>query len=399
MQHHMKHLSAGMTSIALSLLLASSGCSSEDSTVPDNTAAAMQNYATIVEASYADSRIAAEALNQQVQAFVTTPSEQTMTAARQAWLDSREPYLQTEVYRFYDGPIDNPIDGPEGLINAWPLDENYIDYVADNPNAGIVNNPAQPITEEALLSLNEGGGKAENIATGFHAVEFLLWGQDSDPEGPGSRPYTDYLPVAQQGRANSDRRGLYLTTVSNLLVKHLDLMVQAWAPNVPTNYRAQFSAMEPKAQLEKVLAGMIILSGFETGGERIRTALDSQDQEDEHSCFSDNTHRDMVQDVQGMMNVWSGSYTRVNGQVIQGVGVFDVVKAVDPALANEVNLAIITSLNAANALQAPFDQEIVLTNPQGRARVEALETALRAQEKLLQQVFIAFGFAVPANPV
>lgn len=392
-----KALLAGMTSLAFSLILASGGCSSSEDTLPDQTAEAMQNYARIVEASYVDSLTGAQMLDQKVKAFVALPSEQSLGQAREAWLASREPFLQTEVYRFYDGPIDREPDGPEGLINAWPLDENYIDYVVGNPNAGIVNNPAQVISEANLLALNE-QGKPENIATGFHAVEFLLWGQDVDPNGPGNRPFTDFVDPANGGRANYDRRGLYLTTVSGMLVKHIDMMVKAWAPNVPTNYRTQFLAMTPKEQLEKVLAGMIILSGFETGGERIRTALDSKDQEDEHSCFSDNTHRDMVQDVQGILNVWRGSYRQLNGTEIKGPGVYDVVKAQDLALANQVDAAIVASHQAALALVPPFDQEIVDSNPAGRARVEALETALRAQERLLSTVFTTFGLAVPPNP-
>ena len=86
------------------------------------------NYAEIAEASYADSIETAETLDAAIQALVADPTEANLTAAREAWIDSREPYLQTEVYRFYDGPIDNPEDGPEGglflplvghLLLAW----------------------------------------------------------------------------------------------------------------------------------------------------------------------------------------------------------------------------------------------------------------------------------------
>ena len=49
-------------------------------------------------------------------------------------------YSPTEVFRFYGGPIDDD-NGPEGLLNAWPLDEVFIDYVLGNPDAGIINDP------------------------------------------------------------------------------------------------------------------------------------------------------------------------------------------------------------------------------------------------------------------
>ena len=80
-------------------------------------------------------------------------------------------------------------DGPEGLINAWPLDEAYIDYVEGDPAAGVVNDPDTypTIDAELLTSLNEQGGEA-NISTGWHAIEFLLWGQDLSTDGPGDAP-------------------------------------------------------------------------------------------------------------------------------------------------------------------------------------------------------------------
>ena len=103
--------------LALPLVLA--GCGG----LPGNTGDAVANYADIVEATYADTLADAQALDGTLEALVADPSDTTLAAARTAWLDSREPYLQTEVFRFYDGPIDNAEDGPEGLINAWPLDE------------------------------------------------------------------------------------------------------------------------------------------------------------------------------------------------------------------------------------------------------------------------------------
>ena len=140
---------------------------------------------------------------------------------------------------------------------------------------------------------------------------------------------------------------------------------------------------------------MIILSGFETGGERLQTALDSGDQEDEHSCFSDNTHRDMIQDIQGVLNVWNGRYVRLDQSVVEGTGISDVVRAINPELADALDVQIATSLAAANALVPPFDTEIAAGNTEGRARVQALITALRDQEQLLQDVFRLFNLSIP----
>ncbi len=355
------------------------------------TAAAISNYARIVEASYADSLDGATLLKETIAEFLRSPNEARLNAARKAWKDAREPYLQTEVYRFYDGPIDDP----EGLMNAWPLDESYIDYVEGDDDAGIVNDPRVTISAESLSALNEKGGE-ENIATGYHAVEFLLWGQDHDEDGPGDRPATDYALEGSRTAEHQDRRALYLATVSELLVENLAGLVAAWAP--AADYRVELESVAPKEALRRVLTGMIVLSGFETGGERVQTALDSGNQEDEHSCFSDNTHRDMIQDVQGVWNVYHGRYTSPGGQVASGTGIRDLVAARDPALADRLGALIDESLARANAIVPPFDREIRFDNPEGRERVQALADALREQADALQDVFRSLGLDAPPEP-
>jgi putative iron-regulated protein len=374
-------------------------CASDDGKsagqgLPASAGQAASTYAQIVHASYVDSLARVKDLDTKAKAFVQGPTADTQNAARQAWLAAREPYLQTEVFRFYDGPIDNPDDGVEGMVNAWPLDEAFIDYVEGDATAGIINDTAVTIDATTLKSKNEEGGE-ENIATGFHAVEFLLWGQDLSETGPGARPVTDYVMGAQGTAQNQDRRGKYLTTVSSLLVEHLQAVTDAWAADTSGNYRAEFSAADAKESLRRILTGMIVLSGFETGGERLQTALDSGDQEDEHSCFSDNTHRDMVQDVQGVLNVWTGSYTKLDGSTVTGVGIRDVVASADSPLAAELSATIADSLRLANALEPPFDREIATSNSEGRERVKALINSLRKQEQQLQRVFRLFGLTVP----
>ena len=364
-------------------------CNGDDTfTFPENTSEAVSQYSAIVSASYEDSLSSAEDLDATLVALVDAPTEQALTDARDAWLDAREPYLQTEVYRFYDGPIDNPTDGPEGLINAWPLDENYIDYVDGDDTAGIINDTEVTIDAATLEGLNEAGGE-KNIATGYHAIEFLLWGQDMSTTGAGERPYTDYLTGEGATAANGDRRGEYLLVTSDLLLTHLGQINDAWATDAA--YRTNSEA-DPEGAFEDILTGMIVLSGFETGGERLQAALDSGDQEDEHSCFSDNTHRDMIQDIQGVLNVWTGSYTRTDGSTVSGTGIYDVVAEVDADLADAVTARIEESLSLALALNTPFDQEIV-PGAEGNARVQALVDSLTTQEEILTDVFTAFGLA------
>jgi putative iron-regulated protein len=340
------------TSLAALLTAACGGDDTSDAApLPASAPNAVSTYSQIVYASYQDSLTAAQALDSALSAFIDTPSAATHQAAQTAWLASREPYLQTEVYRFYEGPIDAE-DGPEGLLNAWPLDENHIDYVVDDDDAGIVNNPQMTIDAATLEEQNEAPPGDKNISTGYHAIEFLLWGQDLNLDGPGQRPFTDYVTGGSGTAANQGRRGQYLRTASALLVEHLQGLVDAWAPNDANNYRAEFEAETPAVALGRILSGMTILSAFETGGERLQAALDAADQEEEHSCFSDNTHRDMVQDVRGVQNVWLGAYRRLDNTTLSGPSLRDVVAATDADLARDVTAKIAGSLSSWRSRQA-----------------------------------------------
>lgn len=373
-------------------MLALAGCGGDDGGLPESTSAALETYARIVHASYEDSAAAARAMDADLEALVATPSATTLEAAKQSWLDARIPYLQTEVYRFYDGPIDGMDGDPEGLINAWPMDEQTVDYVEGDATAGRINDASFTITAEALLDENGAGGEAD-VVTGWHPIEFLLWGQDVTAPSmrmPGQRSFEDFATAD-----NADRRGLYLTTLGDVLVDHLDELTATWAPDTAGNYRATFLADAPEESLRKVLTGMIIFAGFESAGERLQAALDAGDQEEEHSCFSDNTHVDAIEDIRGVRNVWQGRYVRTDGTTIEGTGLRAVVEELDADLAAQISTSIDEALAAAQAMPVPFDLAIAPGNAEGNAAVQATIDALRETEMLLTQVFVELGFTVP----
>jgi putative iron-regulated protein len=330
---------------------------------------AVKTYADIVFASYQDTLVLTETLQDAIDAFLADPNQETMNAAKEVWLAAREPYGQTEAYRFYGGPIDDE-DGPEGLINAWPLDEVYIDYVEGAPEAGIINNlTAYPeINKELLVSLNEVGAE-ENISTGFHAIEFLLWGQDLSAESNGQRLYTDYTTAT-----NADRRSAYLAAAAELLLEDIKTLVDAWNPELSGNYRETFLALGPDEALQNMFTGMGVLSKSELPGERIFTAYDNQDQEDEHSCFSDNTHRDIANNFQGIENVYVGNYIRIDGSMVTGVGLKDVIADLDPSLNDEMLGLLEQAKKETQALYVPFDQAII--NEDTRPQVLRLVSSL-----------------------
>lgn len=349
---------------------------------PVSAPSVLAHYGELVHAGYADAYGGALALQKAVDAFVAAPSEAGLQAARKAWLAAREWYGQTEAFRFYGGPIDGE-GGPEGQINAWPMDEAYVDFVEGAMEAGIIADRSVSIDMATLAGLNEKDGE-ENISTGWHAVEFMLWGQDLYEDGPGRRAYTDFV----DGQApNADRRRAYLKVITELLVKDLAGLVDAWAPNAD-NFRKGFVA--DKANLAKVISALGILSRGELAGERIEVALDSQNREDEHSCFSDNTHRDIVANATGIRNVWHGQYTRADGGVLKGPGVRDLVSAGNKAVATRVDSQIDGSVKAAAAIPAPFDRAILAGNP-GRAKVEATVVALKKQTEGLVEAASVLG--------
>ena len=237
------------------------------------------------------------------------------------------------------------------------------------PDAGIVNRvDLYPTIDMALLEeLNEQGSE-ENVSAGYHAVEFLLWGQDLSADGPGARPYTDYTTAD-----NAERRGQYLAAATDLILVHLQDMVDAWAPNAPGTYRSAFLAQDADASLRSVFTGIGTLAKGELAVERIFVALSNQDQEDEHSCFSDNTHRDIVTNAQGIANVYRGRYTRTDGSVVEGPSLADLVREEDEDAAAAVDAALTEALQATRAIPAPFDQAIVREDPAVLAAVDALQ--------------------------
>ncbi|AMS23462.1 peptidase [Pseudomonas synxantha] len=310
--------------------------------------AVVAHYADMVFAVYSDAESTAKTLQTAVDTFLANPNDETLKAARTAWIAARVPYLQSEVFRFGNTIIDDW----EGQVNAWPLDEGLIDYVdksyehaLGNPGANaniIANNEIQvgedkvdvkDITPEKLASLNELGGSEANVATGYHAIEFLLWGQDLNGTGPGAgnRPASDYLTGDGATGGHNERRRTYLRAVTQLLVSDLEEMVGNWKPNVEDNYRATLESEPATDGLRKMLFGMGSLSLGELAGERMKVSLEANSPEDEQDCFSDNTHYSHFYDAKGIRNVYLGEYTRVDGTKMSGASLSSLVAKADPA--------------------------------------------------------------------
>jgi putative iron-regulated protein len=388
----MKHAFLSTTPvILLALCSAACGGEGEGETNGVSQAKVVADYAMLVEASYADSVAGAEALHESLHDLTSDPSDATLEAARDAWLASRDPYGQTEAFRFYEGPIDNADDGPEGLINAWPIDENYIDYVVDADgmlvSGGIINLPDEypEITMDVIAELNEMGGEA-NISTGYHAIEFLLWGQDLSEDGPGARPYADYLTGSDATADNGDRRGQYLRQAGDLLVENLRQVHAQWEAG-KDNYRKAFLELEPAEALGHMLLGMGSLAKGELSGERMTPAYDNKDQENEHSCFSDNTKADLLNNALSIQNVLLGRYGDLDG-----AGIDDLVEAKNAALAARLREEMQQAVDDIDAIPAPFDTAILGDDDaEGRMQVLAAIRSLQTFADSLEEAAGVLG--------
>ena len=376
--------------------------------------AVVKHYGDLALAVFSDALSTAQNLQKAVDALLAQPSDATLKAAREAWLAARKPYMQSEVFRF-GNPV---VDDWEGQLNAWPLDEGLIDYVAKDYQHALGNPGAQAniianrelqvgedkidvstINAELLASLNELGGSEANVATGYHAIEFLLWGQDLNGTNPGAgnRPATDFAQGEACTGGNCERRAEFLKAATGLLVSDLEYMVGQWQAGKADNYRAKLEAEPADSGLRKMLFGMGSLSLGELAGERMKVALEANSTEDEHDCFSDNTHNSHFFNAKGIRNVYLGEYQKVDGSTLTGPSLSSLVAKADAQTDSTLKAdleategKLQTLVDSANNGQH-FDQLIAADNSAGQQIVRDAIAALVKQTAAIEQASAKLG--------
>ena len=395
-----------MTSAAVLALCATSAMAVEKTDV-------LTNYADIAAAGYGDSLTSAQALKAAVDALIATPSAEALAAARTAWIAARVPYQQTEVFRFGNAIVDDW----EGKVNAWPLDEGLIDYVdaeyggaTDENQYAVLNVIATPtftlsgeeidateITPDLLSgTLHEADEVEANVATGYHAIEFLLWGQDLNgtDHGAGNRAFTDYASGDDCTNGNCDRRGQYLVAATDLLISDLEWMAAQWGEGGEAR---ETLMADPDAGIVAMLTGMGSLSYGEQAGERMKLGVMLNDPEEEHDCFSDNTHNSHYYDGLGIRNVYYGEYVGIDGTVVTGASLSDLVGAADADVDADLRAALDHTIGELGQLKAAaeagfsYDQMLERGNAAGEALIMSAVDSLVAQTKVIERAVTALS--------
>lgn len=398
--------------------------------------ATLNTYANQAYSLYSASLKDAQALQKAIHAFTKKPSEASLEAAKKAWLHSRESYGLTEVFRLSGGPIDaeegwvaDAYGNLEAQLNAWPLDEVMIDYIVDangkRTSGNIIDSKGKftPVGEDAkavnidkitiktLGDLNENGGEA-NVASGYHAIEFLLWGQDQDynnfvedkvthgAKTAGQRPLSDYTTDKF-----AKRRKAYLNAAVDKLVADLNTVTSAWEPKVGKDnaglYHAAFLGqlkgkeaaknIDSKEALRQIIAGMGVFMKSELANERIAVAVLTPSEEDEHSCFSDNTHRDITQNFEGFVAVLKGE---LDGKKT-GPALWDALSSTEQAEIDNLITDIrsrIEKMNATANSSMHFDYQIMPQNEAEARNIVGMKNQMRRLGD--QMITVAKGFGI-----
>ncbi len=387
----------------------------------DDKRVVLASYRTQAYLLYSDAFAASEALYAALNTLVDRPSAASLAAARQAWRAARVPYSQTEALRFGHWFVDQW----EEKINRWPVDEGFIDYVderyrASSSNAWAHANiiaaehidvrgrsvPLPYMVHRQLTMLEMESGVESIVASGFHAIEFMLWGQDVSSEQPlsGQRPWSDFAygaacsdgAITGVDESHCRKRREFLLTLALQLRSTLLEMREHWSA-APGSPGSRLLAGDVDVGLGRMLLGMAAMSIEELAGERIQAALLSGSPEDEQDCFSDDTFQSLWYNALGVENVYYGRY-RGSQDFTATLSLAVLASRYQPALAADLDAAFARSKQLFAEIrhrgvsgEQYFDQ-LIHDEP---ALLRTTITALQRQAQLLEA--LAVQLAVPLS--
>ena len=191
-----------------------------------------------------------------------------------------------------------------------------------------------------------------------------------------------------------------MNAATDLLVSDLQWMVEQWSAEGGDNYRAQLLALPVEDAVQRMLFGMGSLSLGELAGERMKVALEANSYEDEHDCFSDNTHNSHYYNGKGIQNVYLGQFLRSDGSELKGPSLADLVAIQDAELDARLRTELEASMTALGAIKGAaeqddqpvfFDMMIAPDNAEGAALIDQAIAALVGQTASIEQVASLLG--------
>ena len=295
----------------------------------------------VVTATYADFDREAAAFAAACRRFNAAPSDSLLMAARARWHAARVPWEQAEAFIF--GPV--TFYNLDASLDSWPLNTVDLDATLGGTDA---------VTPASVADLDP-------TTRGFHAAEYLLWGED------GRRRAADLTP----------RERDYLVAVAEIMARDAARIHAGWTGS--GGYAVLLStagapgntayASSDDAVYELLMGVLFIVE--EVAAEKIHVTLQSGTDRFAESRYSRSSKADIENNLQSVSNVYEGTF---GGR--RGAGLSRLVAARDPALDARFRSELAAARAAVAAIPGPLEDAIT-------EAPEAVLAAQRSTERIL----------------
>jgi len=364
----------------------------------DQKESLIRNHAALSYALYSDALVLSNTLKTSVDAFLEAPDDDGLSLVKLSWRNAYFAYLQCEALRFSNGPVDDDRELSR-MLGQWPINPSLIDYTTGETGGLISDTLALPIISASTIEAINQGVNKNQTSTGFHAIEFLLWGEDDEDVSlftVGDRSHLDY-DLEDSTTINAKRRGQYLGAATELLVNQLGVLVTEWDSLNNKNYRKEFLELDENVALKNILTGLGTLSKSEFGSRVLKEAVASGSQKHEISNFSDNTSTDLAALTYSIEIIYRGTYTPQTGLEVKGKSVEDLITEANPELATQVDEKLVEVIELVSVIPSPFDWQASQEHEFGAGPILAASNALFELEALFKEVAREFEIGIETD--
>ena len=172
-------------------------------------------------------------------------NNENLSLSKQAWLDAHSAYELTTLHRYFAAQLLGEQNSLALMqiqyqINHWPIIPGYIDYVNGYPDSGIVHDINVNLDVDSLRE-QHGAFDISEVTLGFHVIEFLLWGYDSDSVPRPAADFDAVLELTSQEtesgysleQLSNNRRRLFLSVATDTLVEDFRALQSLWLAEEP----------------------------------------------------------------------------------------------------------------------------------------------------------------------